>query len=177
MNLHCARYLSVLLMALTIAAAAVPAHADTRVLPAQAFDLLLSFEGDWIDVDGSLGMQDQVAVSYRVTANRSTVIESIFVGQPYEMVTVFHRDQDHIALTHYCSLGNQPRMHSVALAPNQVEFSFSGGSGFDPAQDRYMHSRIMGTASADELYGEWQEHVNGAATQELHTRYRLRRAN
>lgn len=174
MNLRHALCLSVFLVSLPFTAAS--SHGDTQTLPAQAFDLLLSFEGDWIDVDGSLGMQDDVAVSYRVTANRSTVIESIFVGQPYEMVTVFHRDQDYIALTHYCSLGNQPRMQSVALEPKQLEFSLSGGSGFDPAQDRYMHSRIMGAVSADELYGEWQEHINGTATEELHTRYRLRRA-
>lgn len=175
MNLRDALRLSVFLVCLPFAAA--PGHADTQTLPTQAFDLLLSFEGDWIDVDGGLGMQDEVAVSYRVTANRSTMIESIFVGQPYEMVTVFHRDQDQIALTHYCSLGNQPRMHSVALAPQQLEFSHSGGSGFDPAQDRYMHSRIMGATSANELYGEWQEYINGDATEELHTRYRLRRAH
>lgn len=174
MNRRHALWLRLLLVFLPFIA--IPGHADTQVLPAQAFDLLLSFEGDWIDVDGSLGMQDEVAVSYRATANRSTVIESIFVDQPYEMVTVFHRDQDQIALTHYCSLGNQPRMHSVAFEPNQVEFSFSGGSGFDPEKDRYMHSRIMGAASADELYGDWQEYVNGAATEEMRTRYRLRRA-
>src|SRR5690625_6015958 len=142
MNRRHALWLRLLLVFLPFTA--VSGHADTQVLPAQAFDLLLSFEGDWIDVDGSLGMQDEVAVSYRATANRSTVIESIFVDQPYEMVTVFHRDQDQIALTHYCSLGNQPRIHSVDFAPNQVKRSTSGGSGFAPQNDSSIHGAIMG---------------------------------
>src|SRR5690625_5329906 len=69
MNRRHALWLRLLLVFLPFTA--VSGHADTQVLPAQAFDLLLSFEGDWIDVDGSLGMQDEVAVSYRATANRS----------------------------------------------------------------------------------------------------------
>jgi hypothetical protein len=175
MTLPKALCLGVLFLSLPLAAES--SRDDAQALPAQAFEQLLSYEGDWIDVDGNLGMKDEVAVSYRVTSNRSAVIETIFVGKPYEMVTVFHRDGDQIALTHYCSLGNQPNMQSVALEPNQMAFSLTGGSGFNPEHDRYMHSRKMRTLSADELEGEWQEHIRGAATDELHKTYRLRRAH
>ncbi|MDQ2075830.1 hypothetical protein [Marinimicrobium sp. ABcell2] len=172
MSIRAVLYLSLAILSSPLAATETGLR-ETHPLHMHAFEQLLSFEGDWIDVDGTLGMKDEVAVTYRVTSNRSAVIESIFVGKPYEMVTVFHRDQDQIALTHYCSLGNQPQM--LSIEPNQLEFSLSGGSGFDPEHDRYMHSRRMRALSEHELEGEWQEHIQGAATDELHKQYRLRR--
>lgn len=144
-------------------------------LAEEAFDQLRSLAGDWVDLDGTLGTIGELAVSYRITGNGSAVIETIFPGKPYEMVTVFYRDGDELSLTHYCSLGNQPEMKSVVLSPDEVRFSLTGGSNFDSAVDRYMHSRRMRVVSETEIEGEWQEYIQGAATPDLHKRYRLGR--
>lgn len=147
----------------------------TAVAAPAAFEQLLTLAGDWVDVDGTLGAKGEVAATYQVTSNGSAVIETIFPGKPYEMVTVFYRDGDQIALTHYCSLGNQPQMRSVSLASDKMVFSLSGGSNFDPAVDRYMHSRSLRFISETEVEGEWQEYSGGQATPDLHKQYKLRR--
>lgn len=148
---------------------------EGTTLAEEAFNQLRSLAGDWTDVDGTLGAKGEVAVSYQVTGNGSAVIETIFPGKPYEMITVFYRDSGGLSLTHYCSLGNQPEMQSDSLSPEEIRFSLTGGSNFDPAVDRHMHSRRMRKVSDTELEGEWQEYVDGAATPDLRKRYRLRR--
>jgi len=66
--------------------------------------------GDWIDVDGAVGMKGKVAVSYRVTGGGFSVIETLFAGLPHETTTVHHKDGRHVVLTHDCAAGNPPRM-------------------------------------------------------------------
>jgi hypothetical protein len=55
---------------------------------ASAFDRLKALAGEWIDVDGSVGMKGRVAVTYRVTGAGSAVVETLFPGAGHEMATV-----------------------------------------------------------------------------------------
>ena len=43
-------------------------------------------------------------------------------------------------MTHYCALGNQPRMKADPTAPaNQLRFKFAGGCNIDPAKDKLLN--------------------------------------
>ena len=56
------------------------------------------------------------------------------------MVSVYYCDGDDLMLTHYCALGNQPRMKADPKSPpNQLRFQFAGGTNLDPAKDMHMH--------------------------------------
>lgn len=89
------------------------AHAqDESSSRAQAdFERLRSLAGEWqaFAPDGS-PMGDW---SFRVTAGGSAVVETLFVGQDHEMMTVYHMEDGELVLTHYCVLGNQPHMHAT----------------------------------------------------------------
>lgn len=141
------------------AAFALPATAQESVKvdapAADAFDRLAALAGDWIDVEGTFGTKDQVAVLYRLTGNKSAVVETLFPGQPHEMVTVYHKDGNDLVLTHYCAAGNQPRMRAKTVSGDRIEFTFDGGTNIDPAKDTHMHSAWMQFLSADEIRGEW----------------------
>jgi len=122
---------------------------------ATVFDKLKSMAGDWIDVDGSMGMKDKVAASYRVTGGGNAVVETLFGGTPMEMTTVYSRDGSHVVLTHYCAAGNQPRMRAVTTDGTSLVFEFDGGSNLDPAKDGHMHNGRIHFVSPGRMKAQW----------------------
>ena len=83
---------------------------------------------------------DKVVSVVKVTAGGSAVQETLFPGQPMEMVSVYHLDKGDLVMTHYCVLGNQPRMKADPKSPaNQIHWVFAGGTNLDPAKDTHMH--------------------------------------
>jgi hypothetical protein len=142
-----------LLLVAPLAAQAPAGGAPTPA--AAAFDRLAALAGDWVDMDGSYGGKDQVIVTYRLTGYGTALVETLFPGQPHEMVTVYHKDGNDLVLTHYCAEGNQPHMRAKTFAGNALAFDFDGGTNLDPAKDSHMHSCRMEFVSADEIRGEW----------------------
>lgn len=140
---------------------------------ADTFEKLKSLDGEWVDVDGAFGPKGEVAVVYRVTGGGSAVIETHFPGKKFEMTTVFHKDGSDLALTHYCAIGNQPRMRAKTVDGNHVVFEFDGGTNLEASKDRHMHRREMKLISPNETAGEWDEWLNGRPEPKYHKRYRL----
>ena len=48
--------------------------------------------------------------SYRVASGGSVVQETLFPGSPHEMISMYHLAGGQLVMTHYCAMGNQPRM-------------------------------------------------------------------
>ncbi len=67
-----------------------------------------------------------------MTAGSTVVHETLFPEQPHEMVSVYCVDGSDLVMTHYCVLGNQPRMKADRNSPaNQIVFYFAGGSNLN----------------------------------------------
>ena len=68
--------------------------------------------------------------------------ETLFPGTPNEMISMYHLADGQLVMTHYCAMGNQPRMKLDAQAstPDKLVFAFDGGTNFDPAKDGHVHS-------------------------------------
>ena len=49
------------------------------------------------------GGRRQDEVEYRVTASGTMVIETMFAGEPHEMINMYTVDGDSLIATHYCS--------------------------------------------------------------------------
>jgi hypothetical protein len=130
-----------------------------------AFERLKVLAGDWqLASPRDDTPRDQVAVRYRLTARDSAVVETLFPGTDKEMATVYHRDGDHLTLTHYCCCGNQPRMCArVGDDKEELVFEFAGGSNLDPAKDMHMHNCRIRFVDADHLHAEWEYYVDGKA--------------
>jgi hypothetical protein len=142
--------------ALALVLVAHPSHAQSSEQPAAAsFDKLKALAGDWIDLDGAFGMKGQVAVTCRVSGGGSTVIETLFAGTPHEMLTVYHKDGSHIALTHYCSAGNQPRMRAKTTDGSSLAFDFDGGTNLDASSDVHMHASRIEFLGPDRVRAQW----------------------
>ncbi len=123
-----------------------------------AFEKLKSLAGDWTMAGGEGG----VASSWKVTANGSAVVETLFPGAPHEMVTVYTLHGKEIHLTHYCAAGNQPEMKADKRADaKKIAFQFVGGAGINPKKDMHMHSATLAFTDADTLHEEWGTFADG----------------
>jgi hypothetical protein len=115
---------------------------------------LKKLAGTWVQADNDGKPTDQVVSVIKVTAAGSAVHETLFPGQPHEMVSVYHRDGADLVMTHYCALGNQPRMKADPKSPaNQIHFQFAGGANLDPAKDKHMHEGTITFLDDDHI--EW----------------------
>jgi hypothetical protein len=55
-------------------------------------------------------------------------------------------------MTHYCVLGNQPRMKADPKSPaNQIAFKFAGGTNLDVKKDKHMHESTLTLVDDDHI--------------------------
>ncbi len=139
-------------------------HADDRKATAgDRFEQFKQLAGDWVGTATGHGPdQKDVHVQFKVTAGGSAVVETEFPGTDHEMVTVITQDGDDLVLTHYCMLGNQPRMKADAKgAADKVPFQFVSVGNADPAKDMFMHDVTYTFVDKDTLKAEWSHCHDG----------------
>ena len=109
--------------------------------PANAgFEKMKKLVGTWVAADKDGKPTDQVVSILKLTAGGSAVHETHFPGQPEEMVSLYTVDGPDLIMTHYCVLGNQPRLKAdPESSANQIAFKFAGGGNLDPSKDKHMH--------------------------------------
>ena len=144
---------SALLVALQLAAYGNDKTSKLPSAPANAdFEKLKKLAGTWLTADKDGKPTDQVASIIKVTAGGSVVHETLFPGQPHEMVSIYHVDGPDLVMTHYCVLGNQPHMKADRKSPtNQICFQFAGGSNLDPTKDKHMHAATLTIVDDDHI--------------------------
>jgi len=125
--------------------------------------------GTWVTADKDGKPTDEVASVIKVTAGGSAVQETTFPGQPHEMISVYTADGPDLVMTHYCALGNQPRMKAErkSIASNKINFEFAGGSNLDPKKDKHMHGATLTIVDADHIEVEGIGWENGAPMKEM----------
>src|SRR5437762_190201 len=121
-----------------------PAPQKATAAARSGLERLKKLAGTWVEADKDGKPTDKVVSVIKVTAGGSAVQETIFPGQPMEMLSVYHVDGADLVMTHYCMLGNQPRMKADPKSPkDQIRFQFAGGTNFDPAKDMHMHEGTL----------------------------------
>jgi hypothetical protein len=131
---------------------------DARRGAKQLFDQLKGLAGTW----EAKGMG---AVSYRLTAGGTALVETLFAGTAKEMMTVYHLDGDDLVLTHYCAVGNQPRMKAASGTRNRISFEYAGGTNHDVATDTHMHALTIEFVDGDHVVATWTMWAKGEAAQ------------
>ncbi len=137
------------------------AFSSDGITPQAAFDKLKELAGRW---EGSVDTPDGAAtvVEYRVTAAGKTVLEVMFPGSEYEMVSVYYLDGDQLVAKHFCAMGNQPEMKldGKASSEKELHFAFTGGTNLDPVKDTHMHGGKIAIRD-DRLESEWMVFSGG----------------
>jgi hypothetical protein len=134
--------------------------------------------GTWL-VAGTDGKPtDQVASIIKVTAGGSAVHETLFPGQAQEMVSLYTVEGPDLIMTHYCVLGNQPRMKADPnSSANQLVFQFIGGGNLDPKKDKHMHEATLTFVDDDHIEVKGTGWENGAPAKDMCCGLKLVRKN
>ncbi|MBL8880325.1 MAG: hypothetical protein JNG88_14525 [Phycisphaerales bacterium] len=121
--------------------------------------------GEWIEAQPESGKPAQTVSVFRVVGAGSAVAETMFPGSDHEMITMYHLDGDVLTLTHYCAMGNQPRMKArPGKDANKIEFEFSGGTNVDEKKGAHMHSMILTFVDDNNITEEWTHYTDGKST-------------
>lgn len=131
------------------------------------FEKLKKMVGTWVEADEHGKPTDKVVSVVRLTASGSAVHETLFPGDSMEMMSVYHLDKNDVVMTHYCMLGNQPRMKADPSAPaNKIRWVFAGGTNLDPAKDAHMHGAVVTFIDEDHLQIEGEAWDGGKPSTE-----------
>jgi hypothetical protein len=128
-----------------------------------AFAFLKSMVGTW---EGQAREHDHGGsarlVEVKTTAAGSAVMQTLFPGDPYEMVNVYHMDGDTLLFTHYCAAQNAPVMKfEKSDKPGEIKFVFNGGTNFDPNVDVHAHEGTYLVKDKDTVASEFITWVGG----------------
>lgn len=98
-----------------------------------------------------------VAVSYKLTSNSSTLVETIQPEAGPSMTTMYHQAGKNFMLTHYCALNNQPRMKAkpYKAGDKTLAFSFVDATNLKSPKDMYMHQLTFEFTDSDHFSQHW----------------------
>jgi len=119
--------------------------------------------GTW---QGNARVGDQlvpVTITYASTAGGSAIVEHLFPGTPHEMMSVYTVEGDRLAMTHYCSLGNHPKMMLKTSDAHSLSFEATGAEGLRAPAEMHMHAMTVSWTDADHIRETWTSFVDGQA--------------
>ncbi len=120
----------------------------------KALQKIKALTGTWTGkMDHGQGPQP-VEITYRVTAAGSAVIETFNPGTPMEMVTVYHDQKGKLAMTHYCMLGNQPKMRLVKQTKKSLALDLVKNSGIKETEP-HMNALTIDFLGKDRIRHTW----------------------
>lgn len=161
--------LSLLAVGVACAVVADDKHDHDVKAPTNAgFEKLKTLVGTWVMADEDGKPTEQVVSVIKLTAGGSAIHETIFPGEPHEMVSIYTPEGSDILMTHYCMLGNQPRMKASAKSPGKkLRFEFDGGTNLDPKKDKHMHSAVLTFIDDDHYEVDGVAWENGKPAKEM----------
>ena len=131
----------------------------------RSFDQLKSLAGSW---EGKNSMGQSVEVSYRMTAGGSALMSEI-VGHGETMISMINFDgPNRLLLTHYCTVGNQPRMQASASPDGKtITFNFLDATNLDSPQSGHMDHVVIALLGPDHHTEEWNFIDHGKGIKEF----------
>ncbi len=161
--LHIAAYTVMMLFA-----AAALGQTDAQ----RSFNELKTLTGSW---EGKNSMGEPVQVSFRMTAGGSALMSEI-VGHGEDMISMINFDgSNRLLLTHYCAVGNQPRMQASASPDGKtITFNFVDATNLDSPEAGHMDHLVLAMLDPNHHTEEWVFADHGKVIREF---FDLKRVN
>jgi hypothetical protein len=149
-------WLSLCLLALALSARPTAAQKN----PNSGFEKMKTLVGDW---EGKSETGVAVQVWYRLVSGGTALMETLHPRSDAEMLTLYTADGDHVALTHYCSANNQPRMQTppIRSSPRELDFSFLGATNLASPDAPHIHHLVVTFEDSDHFAQKWTWRENG----------------
>jgi hypothetical protein len=129
-------------LCLVIFATGLAAVANAQTDAQKAFATIKTMPGTW-EGRGSDG--HALLVTFKVVSGGSAVMSEIQGHGPEDMISMFNLDgANKLLLTHYCSIGNQPRMQaSVSPDGRTFTFNFVDATNLDSPESGHMQRMVL----------------------------------
>jgi len=120
------------------------------------FERVKQLVGVWEGPSAMGKAGEKIRVEYRLTSGGSALVETLAAGNGGEMVSVYYDQQGKLAMTHYCSLRNQPHMTLAKADAQTVELVFAKkGNVINPAKEMHMHAVSFSFTDNDHIVQKW----------------------
>lgn len=134
----------------------------------EQFDRLKGLVGKWKGIHKTAKGKESVQIEYQLTSGGSALVEKLFPGTPHEMVSVYTPTKtatgSTVTMTHYCMLGNQPRMQINTADKKAIFFDFLDAKNMASAKDPHMHSLKIKLIDSYHFTQEWTFYQDGKKT-------------
>ena len=140
-----------------------PAHAAATGGD-DAWNLMKTLIGEW---QAGTSEGNSMAMSYQLISNGSAILETMKEpGGGAFMITVYHRDGADLMATHYCAIGNQPRMRAAAptATGKRIDFRFVDVTNLKSPGDGHISGVAISFKDADHIEELWGHRANGKET-------------
>jgi len=138
---------------------ALPIFASQDLIPppktSPGFEIMKSLEGTWSGIEIKDGQKTPVKVQYRLTSGGTAVEEIFSPGTPKEMVSLYTVDGGKLLMTHYCTLGNQPRMKLSESKPGKIKLTMVDATGMESPREPHMGGLALTLKGKNKLIHEW----------------------
>ena len=143
-----------------LALGAIATRVGSQPAPAIAFDRLKTLVGEW---DGTDPTGKQVEDTIRLVSNNTALEETFQSDKDNQMVTMYTQDGNRLALTHYCSKGNQPHLETPAVtaSSNEFRFAFTAAANLASNDDMHMHGMTLKIEDNDHFTETWTLMAHG----------------
>src|SRR5262249_42594043 len=118
-------------------------------------DTLKKLVGQWEGKTMMGGKEVPITIRYELTSGGSAILERLFPGTPHEMISVYTADGGSLAMTHYCAMGNHPKMTVKKSDPKSLQFELAGSEGLHSAAEPHMHSLTLAWKDPDHIQEAW----------------------
>lgn len=120
----------------------------------KAFTAIKSMPGSW---EGKSADGRPLQVTFKVVSGGSAVISEIMGQGPEDMISMFSLDgPNKLLFTHYCSVGNQPRMQaSVSPDGKIITFDFLDATNLKSMDDGHMQRMVLTLIDENHHTEDW----------------------
>ena len=142
--------LSAAIFVLAISASATAGDSKGQV----GFDKLTVLVGEW---EGQAEDGSSREASYKLISGGTALMETLKAEAEAPMVTIYNLDDDRVALTHYCTGNNQPRMQTEPISgdPKVLDFTFTGGTNLTSTNHAHISGLVVTFQDQDHFMQKW----------------------
>jgi hypothetical protein len=133
----------------------------TEMKPNSDFEKMKSLVGKWTGTGkDEKGNEQKIPLTYELVSGGTAIMERLS-PEGHEMVTMYYVDGNHLKMTHYCAVGNQPEMKLNKKDATSFSFDFVRGSNIPNKNSPHMNDLKITWVSPNEIEQVWTFYKDG----------------
>lgn len=141
-------------------------HMNHKPTTNAEFEKLKGLVGHWEGTSKMGEKEMPVTADYTLTSGGTVIEEKLFAGTEHEMTSMYYPEGKAVAMTHYCSMGNRPKMTTKKTTDKTLTLEMKGTDGIKNAKEMHMHAMQLTWNSPTEITHMWTSFNKGKKADE-----------